>query len=382
MPALTFQDLSFEKEKRKIKVNFLRLFYFYLNNEELEKIAKFKINSHSITFYDISETKAGNKFNFLLEKGFKNLKNKINNKSAVYVHQNSGIPLIGHLAFGLIDRNTSIIEIKPITSCNLDCIYCSVNQNIRPVDFVVEQEYLFKEFKKLVEFKEINQIEAHIGAQGEPLLYKPLTELIKNLSSLKQVSEISIDTNGILLTKQKIDELIKAGLTRFNLSINSLDPELAQKIAGKPYNINKIKESAKYIAGKSKLIIAPVWIPGINDKEIPKIIEFVKELKCQIGIQNFLNYRFGKNPVKQMLWENFINKMKKLEKEHNTKLLLDLKKDFNIRPTKTLPKPFKKGKIIKTKIICPGILKNEMLAVEKNRIISISCKFGMIVALI
>ncbi|MBW2965997.1 radical SAM protein [Candidatus Woesearchaeota archaeon] len=371
MPSLVFEDLSFEQEKDRIKVNFLNLFYFYLHNSDLEKISKFKITKNSIIFEDISEQKAKNKFNQLLNKGFQNLKNKFNNKPAIYIHQYSNIPLIGHIAFGLIDRDTSIIEIKPLTSCNLDCIYCSVTQDIRPVDFVIEEEYLFKEFKKLVEFKGIDRIEAHIGAQGEPLLYKPLTKLIKDLASIHQVSTISIDTNGTLLTKNKIDELIKAGLTRFNLSINSLDQDLAQKIANCPYNIEKIKELARYIAKKTDLIITPVWIPGINDKEIPKLIEFSKELNCQLGIQNFLNYKFGRNPAKQMSWDLFTKKMKELEKKHSRKLLFDFKQDFNIIPTKSLPKPFKKGQIIKTKIILPGRLKNEKLAISNQRIISI-----------
>ena len=371
MAALKFEDLSFKPEKGRIKVNFLNLFYFYLDNSELEAISKFKITKNSVIFEDISEQKAQTKFNHLLNKGFSSLKNKLNDKPAIYIHQYSDIPLIGHISFGLVDRNTSVIEVKPITSCNLDCIYCSVAQDIRPVDFVIEEEYLFKEFKKLAEFKGINGIEAHIGAQGEPLLYKPLINLVRDLSSLKQVSVISIDTNGILLTKSKIDELVNAGLTRFNLSINALDQDLAQKIAGCPYKIERIKELAKYIAGKCNLIITPVWIPGINDKEIPKLIEFSKELGCQIGIQNFLNYRFGRNPAKQMPWQVFIKKMKEFEKRYNIKLLFDFKKDFNITLTKPLPKPFKKGNIIKTKIIYPGRLKGEMIAAAEQRIISI-----------
>ncbi|MBW2981267.1 radical SAM protein [Candidatus Woesearchaeota archaeon] len=372
MAKLIFEDLSFEQEKQRIKVNFLNIFYFYLDNTELEKTAKFNVNKNSISFQGISEQKAKNKFNQLLNKGFQNLKNKITGQKTIYIHQNSEIPLIGHNAFGLIDRNTSIIEVRAITGCNLDCIYCSVTQDLRPIDFVIEKDYLVKEFKKLVEFKDINDIEAHIGTQGEPLLYKPLPELIKGLSDIQQVSTIALDTNGTLLTKQKVDELVDAGLTRFCFSINALNQELAQKIAGSAYNLNHILDILKYISKKEcELILTPVWIPGINDQEIPKLLELSKELGCNIGIQNFLNYRFGKNPVKQMSWQLFIKKMKELEEKYDKKLLFDFKQDFNIKPTKPLPKPFKKGQIIKTKILLPGRLKDEKLAVEKQRIISI-----------
>jgi len=368
MAKLTFQDLSFEDKNDKIRVNFLRIFYFYFSKKELKQIDDFTTNKNSIFFKNIPQKKAERKFYLLLEKGFKELKNSLNNKPTIYIHKNSNIPLIGNVAFGLIDRNTNIIEIKPITSCNLKCIYCSVDEDKRIIDFIIEKDYLVEEFKKLVKFK--NNIEAHIASQGEPLLYAPLTELIKDLSKIKEVKTISIDTNGTLLTKNKVDELIKAGLTRFNFSINSLDEKIAKKIANTPYNTKKIKEICKYIVQKTNLIITPVLLPAINEEEIPKIIEFAKKIKADIGIQNFLNYKFGKNPVKQIKFNLFYNKLKKWENKYKIKLIKSIE-DFNIIKTKPLPKPFKKGDVIEAEIICQGRLKNEKIAMAKNRTISI-----------
>lgn len=366
MTKLEFQDISFEDEKDKVIIHFLRIFSAEIPKQDLDAV---KISKNSIEFKDQG---AANKFNFTLAKAFQNLKNTITGKPTAYIHQNSGIPLIGNSFIGLIDRNTSIIEVRIITGCNLDCNYCSVDQSQRPVDFVVEKDYLVKEFKKLVEHKKIKDIEAHIGTQGEPLLYSPLPELIKDLSSMPEVSVIALDTNGTLLTKTKVDELIKSGLTRFCFSINALDKDLAEKIAGTKYNIDHTLEIIKYISKKDvELILTPVWVPNFNDKEIPKLIKLSKELNCKIGIQNFLNYQFGKNPAKQMPWEEFIEKMKDLEKDFDAHLLFDFKEDFNIRQTKSLPKPFKKGDVIKAKIVCPGRLKGEKLAVADDRNISV-----------
>ncbi|MBW2996218.1 radical SAM protein [Candidatus Woesearchaeota archaeon] len=343
MASLKFKDISFEDKKDKIKISFLRIFSAEISKKDLQSIGRFTITKNSISFPAVSGAKADKKFNFLLSTAFRSLKNKITKQKTIYIHQNSGIPLIGHNAFGLIDRNTSIIEVRPITGCNIDCIYCSVSQDKRPVDFVVEKDYLIQEFRKLLNHKQINEIEAHIGTQGEPLLYQPLAELIKDLSSMPEVSTIAIDTNGTLLTKEKVDELINAGLTRFCFSINALDQKLAKKIANKPYNLDYILEILNYISKQDvELILTPVWIPGINDKEISKLIELSKKLSCKIGIQNFLNYKFGRNPVKQMPWQEFIDKMKALEEKYNAHLLFNFKEDFNIRQTKKLPKPFRK----------------------------------------
>ena len=168
-------------------INFLKIFYFEVDKSLLAPLGRFKAAGNKIEFSGISDSKAQRKFNMLLSHGFTQLRNRLNNKPTVYIHKNSGIPLIGNVGFGLVDRDTNIIEVKPITGCNLECIYCSVDEDKRPVDFVIEEEYLADEFRKLVLFKEADNIEAHIASQGEPLLYTPLTSLIKDISKIKQV---------------------------------------------------------------------------------------------------------------------------------------------------------------------------------------------------
>jgi len=377
MAELSFKTLSFKQEGNKTRVNFLKIFYFYLDNKLLAKIGDFKLKDNSIIFEKTPEKRAERKFNSLLAEGFKDLKNTISGKKTIYIHKNSGIPLMGSNSFGLVDRNTSIIDVRPITSCNLNCIFCSVDAGIsskNQVDFVVEKDYLVEEFKKLVDFKDCD-VEVHLGTQGEPLLYAEIVELIKDLSSIEKVKTISMDTNGTLLTEELVDRLADAGLTRINLSLNAIDEKIARKLAGCNYNIEKIKKIAPYVAKKMELAIAPVLVPGFNDNEMKKLIEFAKKLKANrkgyfIGIQNFLNYRFGRNPCKQLSWDKFYSRMRELEKKTKTKLIIG-PEDFNIQKTKKLPKPFKKGQIIKAGIICPGRIKNEMLAAASDRVISV-----------
>ncbi|MBN2112223.1 radical SAM protein [Candidatus Woesearchaeota archaeon] len=380
MAKIGFETLSFEEKEDEVEVAFLKLFLFSIPKHALEVVSRFKINRNSIEFRDIGEDEARARLNILLAKGFESLKNRINGKKTVYVHKNSGIPLVGNIAFGIVDRNTSIIEIKPITVCNLKCIYCSVNDDMRPTDFVVEKEYLVQELKKILDYKQEDGMEIHIGGQAEPLYYADLVNLVKDISRFPSVAEVSIDTNATMLSKKKVDELVDAGMTRFNVSINALDFRLAEKIAGTSYSLKNALEIAEYISKKADLIIAPVWMPGINDEEMPKIIEFAQKLrkkpghKVMIGIQNFLSYRFGRNPVKQMPWETFRKRLSDLEKKYKEHLILDFKKDFNIKPTKPLPKPFKKGQRIEAEIVCNGRMAGEKIAVSENRTITLpSC---------
>ena len=378
MAELVFKELKFEREKDKIKVNFLKLFYTYLEDSSLERIAPFEINKNSIFFHNVPEHRARKKMDFLLQSSFQNLRNRLNNKPTMYIHENSGIPLIGTNYFGLIDRGTNIIEVKPITSCNISCIFCSVDEgplSKRKIDFVVEKDYLVKEFEKIVNFKNSNKIDAHINAQGEPLLYGDMVELVNDVMSIKGVKSSSIDTNGTLLTKQLVNELANAGLTRINLSLNALDPEKAQRLAGCPYNLNKVLEIALYIPTKMDLIIAPVWVPGYNDEEIPKLAKFAEEIGAgkgcpSIGIQNLLNYKFGRNPVKTASMDEFYKKMRELEQMHNVKLIFD-KNAFGVEDLPEIPKPFRKGQLVDAKLVLHGRIRNEKLAVAQDRLISV-----------
>ena len=78
MTVLKFKDLSFRETKDNIEVTFLRLFYFLIDKSQLNKIGKFKIAEHSIEFKDSS--RAEQKFHYLLNIGFENLKNKAKKK--------------------------------------------------------------------------------------------------------------------------------------------------------------------------------------------------------------------------------------------------------------------------------------------------------------
>ncbi len=367
MAKLTFENLKFEKTDNGIRVWLLGIFYFDIDTNA-------KVKENTIDFPGLSEKKATNKFNQLLTKNISNLKNSLNGNHAVYVHKNSGIPLIGTHYLGIVDRNTNILEIKTITGCNLNCIFCSVDEGLtskKKTDFVVEEEYLVSEIKKLIKYKECDDIEIHINTHGEPFLYEDYVQLVKDLSKIKEIKRISTDTNTTLLTKKKIDELIKAGMTCFNFTIHGFDDKITKKMAGTAkYDVKHVKEIIEYTAKKCKVIIAPIWLPTYNDSEIEKLVLFAKKIKADIGIQKFLSYKKGRNPVKQMEWDEFYKKLKQLQEKHKIQLI-KTPEDFHVKDTKKLKKPFNKGDFLEAVIVSPGRYKNEKLAAAKGRCISV-----------
>ncbi len=374
MAQLTFETLSFHELDQEIEVGLLRHFSLKIPKEELEKIGFQGVKDHHTLLFKGEQEKAEVKFSFLLEKYLDTLTTKLTGNKAYYIHQNSGIPLMGNVAFGIVYRNSSLIEIKPQTFCNLNCVYCSISEGIesKKNDFVVEKDYLLAELDKVIDFVG-ESVEVHIGVQGEPFLYAPMPELISDLQQKKNIHTISMDTNGILLSKELIDKLTGNDKLQLNISLDAIDEHVAKKVVGmKNFNQRHLLDMITYASGKVNLLLAPVLVPGYNEQEMEKIISYAKTLRKmpKIGIQNYLSYKTGRHPVKPWTWEKFFAFIDELEKKCQLKLRLS-EDDFGIHKTKELPKPFVVGEVVSGIVKCPDRFANSSLAVAKGRTISI-----------
>jgi uncharacterized Fe-S cluster-containing radical SAM superfamily enzyme len=295
----------------------------------------------------------------------------------------SGIPLVGSLYFGVIDRGTNLLQVRPNCSCNISCPFCSVDagpgSRSRVTAYEVEREYLVQWVKQVAEFKG-DGVECHIDSPGEPLLYPEIAPLVKELKAIPEVKVVSMQSNGTLLSTKMIADLESAGLDRLNLSLHALDPPLAQALAGVSwYDIGQVKEAARRVAeSRIDLLLAPVYLPGKNDGEIPKLIAFAREIGAgkrwpALGIQKCEHYRYGRNigGMKFQTWWQFYNRsIRAWEKESGMRLLLT-PKDFGIEKRKMIPPSFRKGEKVRVDIRAPGWIRGEMLGIGRNRIVSI-----------
>ncbi len=302
----------------------------------------------------------------------------ITKRNLVFVTKESGIPLMGSSAFGLIDRGTNLIQIRPVCGCNLRCIFCSVdegkNSRTRATDYLVDPDYMLEWIAEIARFKGEN-VEAHIDGQGEPFLYPYMEELLEGISKLKEIDVVSIQTNGILLSEKKIERLENL-VTRINLSLSSLDEEKASKLAGIRYPLNRVVNVAKAIAeSKIDLLIAPVWVPGYNDRDMERIIEFALDIGAgkrypPLGIQKYIPYKFGRKLKNVISFREFYRKLENWEREYGIKLILK-PEDFGMYGCEKFPHPIKKGEVFKARIVAEGRMFGEKLVVVKNRVVTV-----------
>lgn len=289
------------------------------------------------------------------------------------------IPLLGHIAFGIVDRGTNIIQVRPTTLCHLNCIYCSVDagpySRHRLTEYMVKLDWLIEWVKRIVKYKSVNDIEALIDGVGEPLTYPRIVELVQELKDISGIRVVALQTRGYLLTRELAEELNEVGLDRINLSIDTLDVEKSRYIQGsKWFNVSEVKEVTEYILSNTRIDVhlAPVWIPGINDKDIEDIIEWAKKIGAgkkwpALGIQKYLIHRYGRKPrgTKSFSWSDFWRKLRELEQRHGIKLIHN-PNAFNFHKAPSPTPPYRVRETIKVKIVEDGWLKGEKLGVPKN----------------
>jgi len=369
MVTIGFHDIEFKQnpqDETLLRAFFYKRFYFDIPKEEINNLGEWKIVEGDLEI-DCAEKKAENKLTRLIEQGMNNLTHLLYNKPAVYISEESGLALIGSNEFGVIDRGSNILEVKPVTGCNFNCVYCSVDEgkNDKTHDYFVECEYLIDTVKWVAARKE-HPVECNIGPQGEPLIYPKILELIKGLMELPNVAVTSINTNGSLLSKPLVDKLAEAKLTRINLSLNAVEQEAANKLAGTAYPLDRVIEMIGYAQEKGiAVLLAPTLVPGYNEDQMEGLVQISKTIKSDfpsIGIQNFLKYKKGRNPSKEWKWEKFYGFIEDLEKK-TEKSLKSSMEDFGIYQEEELPKPWKKNQTVRAKIMIPGRYPKEVVAV-------------------
>jgi uncharacterized Fe-S cluster-containing radical SAM superfamily enzyme len=313
--------------------------------------------------------------------------NKLQNRDFIRIGKDIDVPLVGSIAFGVIDRGTNVIQVRANSYCPLNCIFCSTDagpkSRWRRCEYWVDKDLLVEWVKEIVKFKGKN-VEVHLDSVGEPLMYDQLPDLIQDIKAIPNVKVVSMQTHGSLLSYKYAEKLTSAGLDRINLSIDTLDPEKAKFLQGAEwYNVKRIAEIAEWIIKNTNtdILLAPLLLPNINDNDIEEIIKWgikigVGKRFPPFGIQIYMRHKYGRHPkgVKVINLKQFERRLMLLEKKYGIKLRLR-EEDFGIERTNSLPILFKEGEKLNVEIVAPGWLKNEWFAVpigkEQTRVITV-----------
>ncbi|MEK6266836.1 MAG: GTP 3',8-cyclase MoaA [Clostridium sp.] len=177
-------------------------------------------------------------------------------------------------------RNINYLRISVTDRCNLRCIYCMPEKGVKSLkhDDILRFEDTLK-IVKIAASLGINKIR-YTG--GEPLVMKDIDKLIYETSKIQGINDISITTNGILLSDMA-EDLKKAGLNRVNISLDTLNSDKFRDIT-RIGSLDKVMEGIyKSLAlGLTPVKINTVLLRGINDSEFVDFLNLIREIPVEI----------------------------------------------------------------------------------------------------
>ena len=172
-------------------------------------------------------------------------------------------------------RTIEYLRLSVTDRCDLRCAYC-MPEGFK--DFEEPEHWLsFDEIEHLL------SVFASLGLKrvrltgGEPLLRRNIADLAGRLSALPGIEDLSLSTNATQLEKHA-QALRQAGVTRLNISLDSLEASRVEKIAGRDV-LDRIHAGllAAQAAGFSPIKINMVAMRGVNDDEIDRMVAFCME---------------------------------------------------------------------------------------------------------
>jgi cyclic pyranopterin phosphate synthase len=144
---------------------------------------------------------------------------------------------------------------------------------------------------------------------GEPLLREGLDTFIKMIHDYKPDIDLALTTNAFLLP-QTAQKLKDAGLKRLNISLDSLKPEIAQKIAQKDVLGQVLKGIDKALEVGLGVKINMVPLKGINDNEILDILDYCKMRNIKVRFIEYMENSHANSALQGMHGREILAKVK------------------------------------------------------------------------
>lgn len=180
---------------------------------------------------------------------------------------------------GLLDtfgRRATDLRISLIDKCNLRCTYCMPADGLPWLSG--DQLLSAQEIRRLVSIGvELLGVRELRLTGGEPLVRADLVEIIAALRQDHPDLPIAMTTNAIGLEK-KAEDLAEAGLSRVNISLDSIHPETFARLTRRD-SLAKVLRGvdAAAKAGLTPLKINAVLMRGINDRQAPDLLAWALE---------------------------------------------------------------------------------------------------------
>ncbi|MGB5370218.1 MAG: GTP 3',8-cyclase MoaA [Flavobacteriaceae bacterium] len=177
------------------------------------------------------------------------------------------------------NREIDYVRIAITDRCNLRCFYCMPKEGIP-----------YEPKAQLLSYEEITRLLKVLGGLGfrkvrftggEPFLRTDFMKLLEHTAALSAYESIHITSNGTLL-KRHIPKLKELGITRINLSIDSLDKARFHQITRRDDFHEVIDTFYNLLDEGFKVKLNVVVMQGINIQDIVPLAELTRKHPVEV----------------------------------------------------------------------------------------------------
>jgi len=185
-------------------------------------------------------------------------------------------------------RTFDYVRIAVTEKCNLRCTYCMPEEG---VDFQGREKILQAD-----EILRIINLLARMGIKkvrftgGEPLVRKDIVDLVSGAVATPGIKAVHLTSNGLLFDRYA-QQLLDAGLTGVNISLDTMDAEKFVRITRRE-GLEKVKDSIKLALdmGFPRVKVNVVLMRGFNEEELKVFTELARDHRLTVRFIEFMPF--------------------------------------------------------------------------------------------
>ncbi len=184
-------------------------------------------------------------------------------------------------------RRIGDLRISVTDRCNFRCQYCMPAEGLPWLDR--EDVLRFEEITRLVGlFAAMGVGEVRLTG-GEPLVRRDFPKLVSMLKAVPDLHELSVTTNGFLLERDA-EALVRAGVDRFNVSVDSLQQDRFFELTRRDA-LPQVLRGLELLAGFPEahpIKINAVAIRDFTEEEVIPFAELARQSSYEVRFIEFM----------------------------------------------------------------------------------------------
>jgi len=198
------------------------------------------------------------------------------------------------------NRKINYLRLAVTDRCNLRCNYCMPAEGI---DFSSNDKlFTIDELSRLSQLLVTQGIDKIRITGGEPFVRKDLMVLLRNLSKMKDLNDISVTTNATLIGPY-IDELKELGITNINVSMDAINRETFEKITRRDQYDTVHNNILRLITEGFKVRINFIALDGQNTDDILPMLELAKHYDVCVRYLEEMPFNGGSRKFEGIAWD-------------------------------------------------------------------------------